>query len=171
MHNIKDLILLEDAEQAKKISIMGSSGEVEVFVLDRDGQLYQLTVGDLDSIRSSIPNKVLIELAITDFLPGKFQQVGYLDLRIKRSIYDKFFQPFEDEQMIEEVDLSKSRYWTEFETQVKSAISNYPRWAEAHKKRRKISKNAIKDWVKQSVQEDRKAELIKNVLSDLFPNF
>ena len=170
MYDIKDFILLEQVEQAKKISVMGSSGEVEVFVLDRDGVLCQLTIGDLDNIRSAIPDKYPVELRFIDSLPGKFQLVGYLDLRIKRVVYDEIFKHSDNERSIQTVDLSKSTYWTEFEKQVKSAVNNYPKWAEAYKSKRKISKDAIKEWVKESVKEDRKAELIKNVLSDFFPN-
>jgi hypothetical protein len=167
MIEVKDLVLVKDIEEAKKISILGSNGELDVYVINqRTGLPHQLTIGDLDNIRAESPKQVVIELA--DFLHTYFQRVSFLDLRVQRLKYNEIFSKIEETLNLSS-QLAASLYWTEFEKQVKAAVSAYPSWSKSYSTRGvKIKKEAIKVWLKDSGIDDRQAEIIKNILSDIF---
>ncbi len=168
MIDVKELVLISEPEEAKKISILGSNGDLEVYVISqRTGVPYQLTIGDLDNIRSEIPKKVVIEVG--DFLQGYFQKVSYLDLRIKKLKHSELFSKIDEKNPDNATLLSKSPYWVAFEKQLNTAVSAYPNWAESCiRGRKQIKKEVIKAWLKDRGSDDRQAEIIKNILSDIY---
>ena len=181
MINISDLVPLEHEEQVKKALIMGINNKLQMYIIDREKSSPRLlSSGELEEIRTAPPNrKVHITLGNHPSGINPYQNVGYLDLWLEKSKYDVIFKPINEQvkeegldipKNVHEIDLSKSPYWNAFELQTKTAIFKYPEWeTNCKKNKRRITKESIKNWVKENIDKDvRKAEIIKNTLSDIF---
>ncbi|HHF7367643.1 TPA: hypothetical protein ACPSKY_002782 [Legionella bozemanae] len=170
--NSTNLILL-DKEEAEIVIPKALRGEVQVYTIDTGRNIpFLLNIGDIEKIRRAIPRRTEIILEASPPRTGisRFTRIGYLDLNIFQSQYDVIFPktlPTDKSS-----GLLKSKYWTEFVSQVEDAVTKYPAWRESCKnRRRKITQEYKKDWVKENiVRDERKAEVIKNVLTELFDN-
>ena len=182
MVNINDLVPLENDEQVNKALIMGIKNNLQLYIIARDNSIPRLlSPGEFEEIRTESPDrKVSIILRRHPSGINPFQKVGYLDLWVEKSKYDVIFK-LVDEQVkeekgldvpksVHEIDLSKSSYWNTFELETKKAIFKYPEWATNYNKNTKrIRKECIKTWIKENiVTDERKAEIIKNTLSEFF---
>jgi hypothetical protein len=183
MINISDLVPLEHEEQAKKALIMGIHNKLQLYIIDREKSSPRLlSAGELEEIRTAPPDDRKISITLWRHPSGisPYQNVGYLDLWVEKSKYDVIFKPVDEQvkeekgldipKSVHEIDLSKSPYWNTFELQTKTAIFKYPEWeTNCKKNKRRITKESIKNWVKENIDKDiRKAEIIKNTLSDIF---
>ncbi|STY31513.1 Uncharacterised protein [Legionella wadsworthii] len=166
-----NLILLNKVE-AEIVIPKALRGEVQVYIIDTGTDIPRLLkIGDIEKIRRAIPRRTEINLeASSPTISNRFTRIGYLDMCILQSQYDLIFP--KTLASYKSAMLSKSKYWTEFVSQVEKAATDYPIWMENCKKRgNKITQEHKKDWVKENiVRDERKAEVIKNVLTDLFNN-
>lgn len=77
---------------------------------------------------------------------------------------------FPDEQNVHSsggTQLSQSTYWCALERKAQAAIEGYPEWSKGV---RRVQKTAnLHDWLKKDIEADnREAEIIKKILSDVF---
>lgn len=90
---IKDLMLIENEEEAKRVLILGISNQLQVFIINHQNSSPRLlNAGELDQIRSVIPKK--IDITLSHSSSGRFnplQRVCYLDLWISKTQYEKEF--------------------------------------------------------------------------------
>ncbi|EHL31831.1 hypothetical protein [Legionella drancourtii] len=166
-----NLILL-DKDEAEIVIPKALRGEVQVYTIDTGRNIPRLlNIGDIEKIRRAIPRRaeIILESSTSETGFSRFTRIGYLDLSISQSQYDVIFP--KNLPADKNSTLSKSKYWIEFVSQVEDAVRKYPIWVESHKNRRKITQESKKNWVKENiVTDERKAEFIKNVLTDLLDN-
>lgn len=166
----KHLVLL-DKEEAEIAINKALRGELAVYIIDTGRNIpHLLNIGDLEKIRRAIPRRteIILEFPLQGTGISRFTRIGYLDLNVLQPQYDVIFPKNVSN---ESPTLLKSKYWTEFVSQVENAVAKYPAWMESCKNRRKITQEKKKDWVKENiVRDERKAEIIKNVLTDLLDN-
>ncbi|WP_173235823.1 hypothetical protein [Legionella antarctica] len=88
-------------EEAKKILRMGCNNELQLYVINQHNNLpYKLTLGDLDKVRSSVPERIEIVVQFEECNPftkildsyNLPQNVSYLDLRIEKSKYKEIVE-------------------------------------------------------------------------------
>ena len=91
MININDLVLLEKEEEAKQALIMAIRNQFQLYIINRNSSPRVLTSGELDEIRSAVPN--LVDIALEHHSSGinPLKRVSYLDLWMEKAKYEEFF--------------------------------------------------------------------------------
>ncbi|MDP3704945.1 MAG: hypothetical protein Q8R24_03420 [Legionellaceae bacterium] len=92
MVNLKVPFLINNVEEAKQALLMGIQGKLQLYIINHNNGFAQLlTQGELEKIRSSIPNKVnIVSRSAKSELPP-LQGVSYLDLWVEKANYEGIF--------------------------------------------------------------------------------
>lgn len=92
MINTNDLVLLEKKEEAKQALIMAIRKKFQLYFIDHKKNCPRApTLGELEEIRSNIPNAVDIKLEHHPSGINPIKKVSYLDLWMHQTTYNEFF--------------------------------------------------------------------------------
>lgn len=164
----EDLYLLEEAQEIKDAMILGITAQLPIYVVNHNNSTMQrLTPGELEQIRAAIPEAVkIISRSARNHL-SPFQKVSHKDLWVNKHEFENSLVTKKIEN--EEIDLSKSAYWSKLGQLAKTAIAKYPSWKKARKVGHKIKKTTeLKEWLQSFGADNREIHIVTKVLSEFY---
>ena len=96
--------------------------------------------------------------------------VSWVEERMVSSKFPFTMKDFEEavQSDAHENKLNQSNYWKNFKKMTSDVVKQYPSWRQENPKANKTE--VLPEWIKTFGADYREAEVIKKILSDLFPN-
>lgn len=165
----KDIYLLEKEQEIKEAMILGITAQLPIYVINHNNSsLQRLTPGELEQIRAAMPESVKIISQSTRNQLSPLQKVSFRDLWVNKLKFDDALAKTKKIEN-EEIDLSQSAYWSNFEQLIKTAIAKYPTWKATRTRKSQIKKTGeLKEWLLTLGVDTREVTIMTKVLSDFY---